>query len=224
LKVDVLALGMLSAIRRALEFVAKRRGIPVLRMQDIPREDPEVYEMCCHADTIGVFQIESRAQQSMLPRMQPRKFYDLVIEVAIVRPAPTQGGMVHPYLRRRQNLEPVDYPKEEIKKALERTLGVPIFQEQVTQLAMIAARYSADEADQLRRPMAAWRRRGNLRAHQEDLMRRMLERGYTQEFATRICSQIEGFGDYGFPESHAASFAVLVYCSAWDPRCGSACI
>jgi error-prone DNA polymerase len=218
LKVDVLALGMLSAIRRALEFVAKRRGIPVLRMQDIPREDPQVYEMCCHADTIGVFQIESRAQQSMLPRMQPRTFYDLVIEVAIVRPGPIQGGMVHPYLRRRQNLEPVDYPKEEIKKALERTLGVPIFQEQVMQLAMIAARYSADEADQLRRAMAAWRRRGNLRVHQEDLTRRMLERGYSQEFATRICSQIEGFGDYGFPESHAASFALLVYCSAWIKR------
>jgi error-prone DNA polymerase len=218
LKVDVLALGMLSAIRRALEFIAKQRGVPFMRMQDIPREDPAVYEMCCHADTIGVFQIESRAQQSMLPRMRPRVFYDFVIQVAIVRPGPIQGGMVHPYLRRRQGLEPIDYPKDEIRRALARTLGVPIFQEQVMQLAMIAAKYSADEADRLRRAMAAWRRRGNLHQYQQDLTQRMLANGYTAEFAARICAQIEGFGEYGFPESHAASFALLVYFSAWIKR------
>ncbi|MCG1042144.1 error-prone DNA polymerase [Mycetohabitans sp. B8] len=218
LKVDVLALGMLSAIRRALEFIAKRRGWPKLRMQDIPREDLTVYEMCCHADTAGVFQIESRAQQNMLPRLQPRRFYDLVVQVAIVRPGPIQGGMVHPYLRRRQGLEPVDFPKDDLKPALARTMGVPIFQEQVMQLAMIAAGYSAEEADKLRRVMVAWRRRGHLQLYQEDLTRRMLEKGYSLEFARRICAQIEGFGEYGFPESHAASFAWLVYVSAWIKR------
>jgi len=215
LKVDVLALGMLSAIRRSLELVAKRHHLPGLRMQDIPREDPQTYEMICHADTIGVFQIESRAQQSMLPRLQPRVFYDLVVEVAIVRPGPIQGGMVHPYLRRRQGLEPVDYPKEEVKPALARTLGVPIFQEQVMHLAMIAAGFSAEEADALRRAMAAWRRKGNLHIFQAKLVKGMLERGYSDEFAQRICLQIEGFGEYGFPESHAASFALLVYLSSW---------
>jgi len=215
LKVDVLALGMLSAIRRTLELVAKRHDLPGLRMQDIPREDTQTYEMICHADTIGVFQIESRAQQSMLPRLQPRQFYDLVVEVAIVRPGPIQGGMVHPYLRRRQGLERVDYPKEEVKPALERTLGVPIFQEQVMHLAMIAAGFTAEEADALRRAMAAWRRKGNLHIFQAKLVKGMLERGYSDEFAQRICLQIEGFGEYGFPESHAASFALLVYLSSW---------
>lgn len=218
LKVDVLALGMLSAIRRALEFVALRRGFPRFRMQDIPREDRAVYEMCGHADTIGVFQIESRAQQSMLPRLKPHKYYDLVIEVAIVRPGPIQGGMVHPYLRRKQGLEAVDYAKDELRPVLERTLGVPIFQEQVMHLAMVAAKYTGEQADQLRRAMAAWRRSGNIEKYQKDLSERMLERGYEQTFIDRICKQIEGFGEYGFPESHAASFALLVYLSAWLKR------
>jgi error-prone DNA polymerase len=218
LKVDVLALGMLSAIRRALEFVALRRGFPNFGVEHIPREDPAIYEMCGHADTIGVFQIESRAQQSMLPRLRPKHYYDLVIEVAIVRPGPIQGGMVHPYLRRRQGEEAADYPKEELRPVLERTLGVPIFQEQVMHLAMVAAEYTAEQADELRRAMAAWRRTGNLKPYQEDLTRKMLARGYDQEFAARICKQIEGFGDYGFPESHAASFALLVYLSAWLKR------
>ncbi|MFM0735073.1 error-prone DNA polymerase [Paraburkholderia sediminicola] len=218
LKVDVLALGMLSAIRRALEFVALRRGFPTFRMQDIPREDRAVYEMCGHADTIGVFQIESRAQQSMLPRLKPTKYYDLVIEVAIVRPGPIQGGMVHPYLRRKQGLEPVDYAKDELRPVLQRTLGVPIFQEQVMHLAMVAAKYTGEQADQLRRAMAAWRRTGNLAKYQKDLNDRMSARGYEKDFIDRICKQIEGFGEYGFPESHAASFALLVYLSAWLKR------
>ncbi|HEV3105258.1 MAG TPA: error-prone DNA polymerase, partial [Trinickia sp.] len=218
LKVDVLALGMLSAIRRSLEFVALRRGLPGFAVEHIPAEDPAVYEMCSHADTVGVFQIESRAQQSMLPRLKPRKYYDLVIQVAIVRPGPIQGGMVHPYLRRRLGLEQADYPKEELRPVLERTLGVPIFQEQVMHLAMVAAEYTAEQADALRRAMAAWRRSGNLRGHQEELTRRMLARGYDPAFAERICKQIEGFGEYGFPESHAASFALLVYQSAWIKR------
>lgn len=218
LKVDVLALGMLSAIRRALEFVALRRGFPRFRVQDIPREDRAVYEMCGHADTIGVFQIESRAQQSMLPRLKPSKYYDLVIEVAIVRPGPIQGGMVHPYLRRKQGLEPIDYAKDELRPVLERTLGVPIFQEQVMHLAMVAAQYTGEQADQLRRAMAAWRRSGNLAKYQKDLSDRMSARGYEKEFIERICNQIEGFGEYGFPESHAASFALLVYLSAWIKR------
>ncbi|WP_042290561.1 error-prone DNA polymerase [Paraburkholderia mimosarum] len=218
LKVDVLALGMLSAIRRSLEFVALRRGLPEMRVQDIPVEDPAVYRMCSKADTVGVFQIESRAQQSMLPRLKPRTYYDLVIQVAIVRPGPIQGDMVHPYLKRRRGDEVVEYAKEELRPVLERTLGVPIFQEQVMHLAMVAADYTGEEADKLRRAMAAWRRDGDLRPYQADLTKRMLGKGYTPEFAERICRQIEGFGDYGFPESHAASFALLVYTSAWLKR------
>ncbi|GAB5099687.1 error-prone DNA polymerase [Caballeronia sp. HLA56] len=218
LKVDVLALGMLSAIRRALEFIALRRGVPDFGMTHVRREDKAVYEMCCRADTVGVFQIESRAQQSMLPRLRPNKYYDLVIEVAIVRPGPIQGGMVHPYLRRKQGLEEAEYPKEELRPVLERTLGVPIFQEQVMKLAMVAAGYSAEQADQLRRAMAAWRRGGHLEKYQADLMTKMLARGYEEEFAARVCKQIEGFGEYGFPESHSASFALLVYVSAWIKR------
>lgn len=218
LKVDVLALGMLSAIRRALEFVALRRGVLNFGITHIRREDKAVYEMCCRADTIGVFQIESRAQQSMLPRLRPQKYYDLVIEVAIVRPGPIQGGMVHPYLRRKQGLEDADYPKEELRPVLGRTLGVPIFQEQVMKLAMVAAGYSAEEADQLRRAMAAWRRGSYLEEYQADLMKKMLARGYEHDFAARVCKQIEGFGEYGFPESHSASFALLVYFSAWIKR------
>jgi error-prone DNA polymerase len=214
LKVDVLALGMLSAIRRALEMVSRRRGVP-FGIADVPKEDPAVYDMIGRADTIGVFQIESRAQMSMLPRLKPRSFYDLVIEVAIVRPGPIQGGMVHPYLRRRQGLEPVDYPSEAVRRVLARTLGVPIFQEQAMRLAVVAAGFTPGEADQLRRSMAAWRRRGGLEGFERKLVDGMLARGYTQAFADRLFRQIMGFGEYGFPESHAASFALLVYVSAW---------
>ena len=214
MKIDVLALGMLSAIRRTLDLISARRGIP-LRMQDIPAKDEKTYDMICKADTIGVFQIESRAQMSMLPRLRPRTFYDLVVEVAIVRPGPIQGDMVHPYLRRRQGLEPVDYPGEEVRTALERTLGIPIFQEQVMQLAILAADFSPGEADQLRRSMAAWKRKGGLGSFHARLINGMVSRGYDHEFAERIFRQIEGFGEYGFPESHAASFALLVYVSSW---------
>src|SRR5574341_1079294 len=208
LKVDVLALGMLSAIRRALDFLGKR-------MQDIPAEDPAVYAMIQQADTIGVFQIESRAQMSMLPRLRPASFYDLVIEVAIVRPGPIQGGMVHPYLGRRRGLEPVSYPSAAVQGVLERTLGVPIFQEQVMSLAVVAAGFTPGEADRLRRSMAAWRRKGGLGQFEERLISGMKARGYSEEFASRIFQQILGFGEYGFPESHSASFALLVYVSAW---------
>jgi len=214
LKVDVLALGMLTAIRRALEFVSAQRGTP-FTLADVPPEDPATYAMIGRADTMGVFQIESRAQMSMLPRLRPENFYDLVIEVAIVRPGPIQGGMVHPYLRRRQGLEPVSYPSEAVRQVLERTLGVPIFQEQVMQLAMVAAGFTPGEADNLRRSMAAWRRKGGLEPFEARLVSGMLERGYSRAFAESIYRQILGFGEYGFPESHSASFALLVYVSAW---------
>jgi len=217
LKVDVLALGMLSAIRRALDMIGRRRGAP-FGMSDVPPEDPAVYEMIGRADTVGVFQIESRAQMSMLPRLAPENFYDLVIEVAIVRPGPIQGGMVHPYLRRRQGLEPVSYPSDAVRQVLERTLGVPIFQEQVMQLAVVAAGFTPGEADRLRRSMAAWRRKGGLEHFERRLIEGMRERGYAREFAERIYQQILGFGEYGFPESHSASFALLVYVSAWIKR------
>ena len=225
LKVDVLALGMLSAIRRTLELVsgwrngaAHRAGsVPSrpLTLGDIPPEDPRVYDMICRADTVGVFQIESRAQQAMLPRLRPRNFYDLVIEVAIVRPGPIQGDMVHPYLRRRNGEEQVDYPSEAVKAVLQRTLGVPIFQEQVMQVAIVAAGFTPGEADQLRRAMAAWKRHGGLGHFERRLLEGMRARGYDEAFAARIFGQIQGFGEYGFPESHAASFALLVYVSAW---------
>ncbi len=214
LKVDCLALGMLSAIRRALDMVSTWTGRR-LEMQDIPAEDPKVYAMIQRADTIGVFQIESRAQQSMLPRLKPANFYDLVIEVAIVRPGPIQGGMVHPYLRRRQQKEPVTYPSEAVRSVLERTLGVPIFQEQVMALAMVAAGFSPGEADQLRRSMAAWRRKGGLEKFEQRLVDGMSLRGYSEAFARQIYQQILGFGEYGFPESHSASFSLLVYVSSW---------
>ena len=214
LKVDILALGMLSMIRRALDMIGERRGQP-FRMQDIPPEDPATYAMISEADTVGVFQIESRAQMTMLPRLKPKKFYDLVIQVAIVRPGPIQGGMVHPYLRRREGLEPIVYPKEEIRPALERTCGVPIFQEQVMQIAMLAAGFSAGEADQLRRSMAAWRRKGDLGRFQQKLKDGMAAKDYGEEFIDAIVRQIEGFAEYGFPESHAASFALLAYASSW---------
>lgn len=220
LKVDVLALGMLSALRRALAFIGEtKRGLPgPMPMQDIPPEDPETYAMISKADTVGVFQIESRAQMSMLPRMRPACFYDLVIEVAIVRPGPIQGGMIHPYLRRRQGLEAVDYPGPEVREALARTLGVPIFQEQVMQLAVLAAGFTPGEADQLRRAMAAWKRKGGLGPFHRKVVDGMTSRGYSAEFAERVFAQIEGFGEYGFPESHAASFALLVYVSCWIKR------
>jgi len=214
LKVDVLGLGMLSCIRRALDLVGERRGKPV-RMQDIPAEDPAVYGMIQRADTIGVFQIESRAQMSMLPRLKPANFYDLVIEVAIVRPGPIMGGMVHPYLRRRMGKEKVTYASEAVKKVLERTLGVSIFQEQVMQLAVVAAGFTPGEADRLRRAMASWRRRGGIEPFRDKLIEGMLSRGYDRQFAGQIYQQMQGFGEYGFPESHAASFALLVYVSSW---------
>jgi len=222
LKVDVLALGMLSAIRRCLGLISAQRGI-TFQMQDIPAEDSATYDMVCAADTVGVFQIESRAQMSMLPRLQPRCFYDLVIQVAIVRPGPIQGGMVHPYLQRRQGLVALDYPGDGLRAALERTLGVPIFQEQVMQIAMLAAGFSAGESDSLRRSMAAWKRKGGVHQFYDRMVGGMMANGYTEAFAQGIFKQIEGFGEYGFPESHAASFALLVYVSCWLKRHEPAC-
>jgi error-prone DNA polymerase len=225
LKVDVLALGMLSAIRRGLDHMNRWRG-STLAMHQIPSDDQKVFDMICDADTIGVFQIESRAQMSMLPRLKPRTYEDLVIEVAIVRPGPIQGGMVHPYLKQRERVRkglPIHYEKEELREALERTLGIPIFQEQVMQIAMIAARFTADEADQLRRAMAAWKRKGGLGKFHDKLVNGMVHHGYKASFAEAIFKQVMGFGDYGFPESHAASFALLVTVSSWlknyEPAC-----
>src|SRR5213592_140215 len=215
LKVDVLALGMLSAIRRAMDFVNELRGSSITMDSLLREEDPAVYEMMRHADTIGVFQIESRAQMSMVPRLKPEHFYDLVIEIAIVRPGPIQGDTVHPYLRRRAGTEPIDYPNEAVRKVLERTCGVPIFQEQVMQLAVVAAGFTPGEADQLRRAMAAWRRKGGLEPFHKKLMDGMRKNGISAEFAERIYRQILGFGEYGFPESHSVSFALLAYVSAW---------
>jgi error-prone DNA polymerase len=214
LKVDVLALGMLTAIRKALELVSLRRGFE-FQMQDIPAEDPATYAMICRADTVGVFQIESRAQMSMLPRLRPQCFYDLVIEVALVRPGPIQGGMVHPYLNRRQGKEAVSYPSAALEQALGRTLGVPVFQEQVMQVSILAAGFTPGEADGLRRAMAAWKRKGGLEKYYDRIVDGMTTRGYAKEFAVQIFEQIKGFSEYGFPESHAASFALLVYASCW---------
>jgi error-prone DNA polymerase len=214
LKVDCLCLGMLTAIRKCFELVERSTGRQ-LSLAAIPPDDGPVYDMICRADTIGVFQIESRAQMSMLPRLRPRRFYDLVIEVAIVRPGPIQGNMVHPYLRRRNKEEPVEYPSPEVEHVLRRTLGVPLFQEQAMQLAIVAAGFSPGEADQLRRAMAAWRRPGLIDEYRQRLIDGMLANGYKHQFAERLFEQIRGFGEYGFPESHAASFAKLVYVSAW---------
>ena len=214
LKVDVLGLGMLSAIRRSFEVIERFDGRR-LTIATVPAEDKAVYEMISRADTMGVFQIESRAQMAMLPRLKPKEYYDLVIEVAIIRPGPIQGDMVHPYLRRRAGEESVTYPSDEVRSVLERTLGVPIFQEQVMQLAVVAAGFTPGEADQLRRAMAAWRRNGELERFEQRLIGGMTSRGYSRDFAVRIFNQIKGFGEYGFPESHAASFALLVYVSAW---------
>ncbi|MBT2325683.1 error-prone DNA polymerase [Variovorax paradoxus] len=225
LKVDVLALGMLSAIRRALAMVNGWRGTAI-EMHQIPNDDAAVFDMICDADTIGVFQIESRAQMSMLPRLRPRSYYDLVIEVAIVRPGPIQGGMVHPYLKNRETIRkggtiPYRYP--DLIEALGRTLGVPIFQEQVMQIAMIAAKFTPDKADRLRRSMAAWKRKGGVEKFREPLVEGMVDNGYNREFAEAIFKQVQGFGEYGFPESHAASFALLVTVSSWlklhEPAC-----
>ena len=215
LKVDVLALGMLSAIHKAIDLVNSYTSKEVGMDRIALKEDSKVYDMICEADTVGVFQIESRAQMSMLPRLKPRNYYDLVIQIAIVRPGPIQGDMVHPYLERRKNPSKIKYESEAVRETLERTLGVPIFQEQIMKLAMVAAGFSAGEADQLRRAMAAWKKKGGLEPFRDRLVSGMGARGYSEEFALRIYSQIKGFGDYGFPESHSASFALLAYVSSW---------
>lgn len=215
LKVDVLGLGMLTCIRKAFQLAKAHYNLDLTLTNVMQEEKTHVYDMICRADTIGVFQIESRAQMSMLPRLRPREFYDLVIEVAIVRPGPIQGDMVHPYLRRRSGEEAVDYPSEEIKSILERTLGVPLFQEQAMEIAMVAAGFSATEADELRRSMATFKAKGEVSRFREKMVAGMVKRGYQEEFAHRVFKQLEGFGSYGFPESHAASFALLVYVSSW---------
>ena len=214
MKVDVLALGMLTCIRKSFELARKHYNLN-LTLANIPQDDPQVYEMIGHADTLGVFQIESRAQMSMLPRLRPKKFYDLVIEVAIVRPGPIQGDMVHPYLKRRNGEEPVNYPSKELEEILGRTLGVPLFQEQAMEIAIVAAGFTPAEADGLRRSMATFKSKGKVSWYHEKLVEGMVKRGYNRDFAERVFKQIEGFGSYGFPESHAASFALLVYISSW---------
>lgn len=214
LKIDVLALGMLSCIRRAFDLLRDHHGVD-LTLATVPQNDPTVYDMLCEADSIGVFQVESRAQMSMLPRLRPRNFYDLVVEVAIVRPGPIQGGMVHPYLQRRSGKEKVDYPSPALKEVLHKTMGIPLFQEQAMKIAIVAAGYSPGEADLLRRAMATFRRTGTIGTHREKFITGMIANNYEPDFAERCFKQIEGFADYGFPESHAASFALLVYVSAW---------
>ncbi|WP_018430420.1 error-prone DNA polymerase [Hoeflea sp. 108] len=220
LKVDVLALGMLTCLRKAFKMLEvhyderDRHGRP-LELATLPPEDPKVYDMICRADTLGVFQIESRAQMSMLPRLRPREFYDLVIEVAIVRPGPIQGDMVHPYLRRRQGKEDVDFPKTELEDILGKTMGVPLFQEQAMKIAIVAGGFTPGEADQLRRAMATFKRTGTIGNYRDRMIKGMVKRGYERDFAERCFKQIEGFGEYGFPESHAAAFALLVYASCW---------
>ncbi|HZJ68279.1 MAG TPA: error-prone DNA polymerase, partial [Kofleriaceae bacterium] len=213
-KVDLLGLGALHQLHLAFDLLRYHRGIE-LTMATIPAEDAETYDMICTADTVGTFQIESRAQMSMLPRLRPRTFYDLVVEVSLVRPGPISGGMVHPYLRRRSKLEPVEYPHPSLEPVLQKTLGVPLFQEQVMKLAIVAADYTPGEADQLRRDMAAWRRSGRIEKHRERLIGRMEAKGIAREFAERVFQQIRGFGEYGFPESHAASFALIAYATSW---------
>ncbi len=214
MKVDVLALGMLTCIRKAFELIKKHYNKD-FTLANVPQDDPKVYEMVSHADTVGVFQIESRAQMSMLPRLAPKCFYDLVIEVAIVRPGPIQGDMVHPYLKRRNGEEQVEYPSEELKSILQRTLGVPLFQEQAMKIAIVAAGFTPAEADELRRSMATFKARGKVSHFHDKLVNGMLKKGYSLEYAQRVFRQLEGFGSYGFPESHAVSFALLVYVSSW---------
>ena len=213
-KVDLLGLGALTQLDYCFRLLKEHRGVD-LSMAEVPANDPEVFDMIGRADTVGVFQIESRAQMAMLPRLKPRSYYDLVVEISIVRPGPIVGGMVHPYLKRRKGEEPVEYPHPSLIPVLKKTLGVPLFQEQVMRLAMVAADYSPGEADQLRRDMAAWRSSGRIERHREKLIRRMIAKGIAQEFAERVYQQILGFGEYGFPESHAASFALIAYCTAW---------
>jgi error-prone DNA polymerase len=217
LKIDVLALGMLSCVAKGFDLI-RRHHRRAFGLASVPAEDPLVYDMLCRGDSLGVFQVESRAQMAMLPRLKPRTFYDLVIEVALVRPGPIQGDMVHPYLRRRDGIEAVDYPSVELAEVLKRTLGVPLFQEQAMRIAMVAAGFSGAEADGLRRAMATFRRLGTIHAFRNKFIDGMTARGYAPDFAQRCFRQIEGFGDYGFPESHAASFALLVYVSAWMKR------
>jgi error-prone DNA polymerase len=214
LKIDVLALGMLTCIRKAFDLTGKNYGRDYT-LANVPQDDPAVYEMVSHADTIGVFQIESRAQQSMLPRLRPKCFYDLVIEVAIVRPGPIQGDMVHPYLRRRNGEEPVVYPSKELEEILGRTLGVPLFQEQAMKIAIVGAGFTPSEADELRRSMATFKAKGLISHFEKKLINGMTSKGYTEEYARRVFRQLEGFGSYGFPESHAVSFALLVYVSSY---------
>ncbi|HYG41269.1 MAG TPA: error-prone DNA polymerase [Cytophagales bacterium] len=214
LKIDVLALGMLTCIRKAFDLAKAHYNLD-LTLANIPQDDPAVYEMVSHADTIGVFQIESRAQQSMLPRLKPTCFYDLVIEVAIVRPGPIMGDMVHPYLKRRNGLEPVEYPSKKLEEILKRTLGVPLFQEQAMKIAIVAAGFTPTEADELRRSMATFKAKGKISFFEKKLIKGMIDNGYTEEYAKRVFRQLEGFGSYGFPESHAVSFALLVYVSSW---------
>ena len=214
LKVDVLGLGMLTCIRKGFDLLKAHYGV-AHTLASLPEDDPAVYDMLCEADSLGVFQVESRAQMSFLPRMRPRNFYDLVIEVAIVRPGPIQGDMVHPYLRRRMGSEDVTYPSPKLKTVLEKTLGVPLFQEQAMKIAIEAADFSPDDADRLRRAMVTFRHSGTIHKFRDKMIKGMLKNGYDREFAERCFSQIEGFGEYGFPESHAASFALLVYASSW---------
>jgi error-prone DNA polymerase len=214
LKIDVLALGMLTCIKKAFALIERHFGRR-LDLATVPAEDPAVYEMLSRADSLGVFQVESRAQMTMLPRLRPREFYDLVIEVAIVRPGPIQGDMVHPYLRRRSGLEPVDYPSEALRQVLGKTMGVPLFQEQAMKIAIVSAGFAPEEADRLRRAMATFKRNGDIHLFRNKFVAGMVANGYKRDFAARCFSQIEGFGTYGFPESHAASFALLVYVSAW---------
>jgi error-prone DNA polymerase len=214
MKVDVLALGMLTCMKRAFDFLDSHKGIK-LDLATIPAEDPRTYAMIRKADTLGTFQIESRAQMSMLPRIKPRTFYDLVVEVAIVRPGPIQGDMVHPYLRRREGLEPVEYPTPELEKVLGKTLGVPLFQEQAMRVAIECAGFTPGEADQLRKSMATFKFTGGVSKFRDKLINGMIAKGYEAEFAEKTFSQLEGFGSYGFPESHAASFALIAYASAW---------
>ncbi|MHC4491783.1 MAG: error-prone DNA polymerase [Planctomycetota bacterium] len=213
-KVDLLGLGALAHIDRTLHLLKEHRGVE-LSLATIPEGDTETYDMICRADTVGVFQVESRAQMAMLPRLRPRTFYDLVVEISIVRPGPITGGMVHPYLKRRKGEEPVAYPHPCLEPVLKKTLGVPLFQEQVMRLAVVAADYTPGEADQLRRDMAAWRKTGRIDRHRERLVRRMEKKGIAREFAEAVFNQIRGFGEYGFPESHAASFALIAYATAW---------
>ena len=214
-KVDLLGLGALTQLDRAFALLEKHRGLDIRSLADIPEGDEKTYDMICRADTVGTFQIESRAQMAMLPRLKPRRFYDLVIEISIVRPGPISGGMVHPYLRRRRGEETVTYPHPCLEPVLKKTLGVPLFQEQVMRLAVVAADYTPGEADQLRRDMAAWKKTGRIEKHRSKLVERMRAKGIPQEFAENVFNQIRGFGEYGFPESHAASFALIGYATSW---------